>query len=185
METLSTWIFAVLLTLASPEKVAKHSKESVEEMKTRYQSIANDMAEVITTSEPLFESSDNMYRTAAVLSSLALYESSFHKSVDVGDSRGDNGRSWCLMQINLGKDKVRIGSEEMKTWKGKDLVEDRKKCFKVGLEMVRKSINSCNSNNAILSVYTSGKCLKNEKKAQKRWDTAMTILKRHPRQEKP
>jgi len=185
METLSTWIFAVLVTLSNPERTAKYSKESVEEMKTRYQSIANDMAEVITTSDPLFESSDNLYRTAAVLSSLALYESSFHKSVDEGHSRGDNGRSWCLMQINLGKSNVKIGTEEMKTWKGKDLVEDRKKCFKVGLEMVRKSINSCNSNNDVLSVYTSGKCLKNEPKAKQRWGTAMKILKRHPREEKP
>lgn len=178
METLSTWIFTVIMALANPEKVAKHSTESVEEMTARYHSIADDMASVIETSDPVFKSDNHKFKTAAVLSALALYESGFRKSVDNGEVRGDDGRSWCLMQINIGKGTVPVGTDEMKKWKGKDLVEDRKKCFKVGLEMVRRSINSCAVNP--LSVYGSGECIKKEPKSRKRWDAAMRILNRHP-----
>jgi hypothetical protein len=178
MENLSTWIFTVIMALANPEKVAKHSTESVEEMTARYHSIAEDMANVIETSEPVFKSDNHKFKTAAVLSALALYESGFRKSVDNGEVRGDDGRSWCLMQINIGKGNVPVGTDEMKKWKGKDLVEDRKKCFKVGLEMARRSINSCAVNP--LSVYGSGECLKKEPKSRKRWDAAMRILDRHP-----
>jgi len=178
METLSTWIFTVIMALANPEKVAKYSNESAEEMTARYHSIAEDMTYVIENSEPVFKSDNHKFKTAAVLSALALYESGFRKSVDNGEVRGDDGRSWCLMQINIGKGNVPVGTDEMKKWKGKDLVEDRKKCFKVGLEMVRRSINSCAVNP--LSVYGSGECIKKEPKSRKRWDAAMRILERHP-----
>lgn len=182
MNTLSTWIFTVLLSVAPPQKAATHSKEPEAEMRVRYESIARDMSEAIKESKPLFSGSNNEQKTAALLSSIAFYESGFRKEVDNGNLRGDHGRSWCLMQINIGKGHVNFGDEEMKSWTGKDLVEDRKKCFKVALEVLRRSMNMCRglAGGGILSGYTTGRCIPNQHEAVVRWDLSRRIMREHP-----
>lgn len=182
MNTLSTWILTVLLSIAPPQKISPHTKESVDAMKARYEAIAQDMSSVIEKSKPLFKGKDAELRTAALLTSIAFYESGFRKDVDDGRARGDNGRSWCLMQINIGNGHVIVGDAEMKSWTGKDLVKDRKKCFAVGLETIRLSLNQCSSLSGagVLSAYTTGKCIPNERSSANRWNFSQTILDKHP-----
>jgi hypothetical protein len=84
------------------------------------------------------------------------------------------------MQINIGKGHVYIGDETMKTWSGKDLISDRKKCFQVGLETLRLSIDKCKGfeKGDRLSAYTSGKCIRGERKAIVRWNFAKQLMSR-------
>ena len=182
MNTLSTWILTVLLSVSPPQKIAKWSNESVASMEKRYESIAQDMAQAIQQSKPLFQGKDAEFKTAALVTSIGLHESGFRKDVDEGKLRGDGGRSWCLMQINIGKGHVLVGDEEMKSWTGKDLVKDRVKCFKVGLEVMRLSMNQCSSlsGGGVLSGYTSGKCTANERTSTARWRFMKQILGRFP-----
>ena len=182
MNTLATWILTVLLSIAPPHKNSKYSKESEADMKERYISIAKDMSIAIQNSKPLFQGKDVELRTAALLTSIAFYESGFKKEVDDGRSRGDDGRSWCLMQINIGNNHVRVGDDTMRSWTGKDLVKDRQKCLAVGLEMIRLSLNQCSKfkGGSALSAYTTGKCIANEKHAVFRWNFSQRLLNRFP-----
>lgn len=182
MNMLSTWILTVLMAISPPSKVSKWSNETSAGMQSRYESIAQDMAQAIQESKPLFTGKNAEVRTAALITSIGLYESGFRKEVDEGTVRGDGGRSWCLMQINLGSGTVPVGDDVMRSWKGKDLVKDRKKCFKVALEMVRLSMNQCSSltGGSVLSGYTSGKCVANERTAVSRWRFSRQILAKYP-----
>lgn len=186
MTPLSNWIFSVMLAIAPPSE--RKGVESEVQMKTRYEQIANDMEEAIKSSDPVFSGEDKDLKLAALITSIAYYESGFHKMVDNGKIRGDNGRSWCLMQINIGNSNVLIGTDEMKKWSGKDLVKDRKKCFQAGIEVIRNSVNKCSYLKDIdkLSAYTSGKCVVDEKKGQHRWLYAQSLIKKYvfPTQEK-
>lgn len=179
MNTLSTWIFTVLLSIVPPQKAVN---ESEVDMKARYESIATDMAEVIEKSKPIFNGKDAELRTAALLSSIAFYESGLRKDVDEGNARGDSGRSWCLMQINIGNGHVLVGDAEMKSWTGKDLVTDRKKCFAAAIEVVRASMKQCShlKDGSVLGGYTTGKCIANEKTATSRWNLSQQLIKKYP-----
>lgn len=183
MSTLTTWILTVLLSIVPPQKISPHTKESVEDMTARYESIAKDMSKAIEQSKPLFKGEDVELRTAALLLSIAYYESGFNKNVDEGHIRGDKGRSWCLMQINIGNGHVIVGDSEMKSWTGKDLIKDRKKCFAVGLETIRASLNQCHflDGAGALSGYTTGKCISHERSATTRWLFSKKILSKHSR----
>jgi len=180
MTLLSKWIFSVMLAIAPPSE--RKGIESEEQMKVRYEQIANDMEEVINSSEPIFSGEDNNIKLAALITSISFFESGFHKMVDNGKIRGDNGKSWCLMQINIGNSNVLIGTDEMKKWSGKDLVSDRKKCFKAGIEAIRNSLNKCSylKEKDKLSAYTSGKCINDEKKGQYRWLYSQSLIKKYP-----
>lgn len=182
MNTLSNWILSAMLTIVSPEKAQVVSHETLEEVKARYASMASDMAEVISTSDPLFYGSDAEVRTAALVTSVSFFEGGFSKAVDEGKARGDGGNSWCHMQLHIGKGHVVIGTPEMKTWTGKDLIEDRKKCYKAGLEVLRSSMALCSryKDGDSLSAFTTGRCITNQREARHRWDFAKKILKLNP-----
>lgn len=131
---------------------------------------------------PLFKGELGRIKTATLLLAIASYESGFRADVDSGDVRGDSGDSWCLMQVKLpGKWKVVLkgdvyGYSTKEGWSGKDLVEDRKKCFRAALHMARESLRICKN----LSVYTSGKCLRNEPAATFRMRRAMSWMNESP-----
>jgi hypothetical protein len=181
-ETTEEWALKALLTLAPPEKMITVRKdETIEEMRIRYASIAKDLAEVVDNEKPLFGGKNGRRHTAALLLSIGYFESGFTKGVGSGKVRGDGGRSWCYMQINIGKGKVYFGTAEMLEWKGPDLVgESATKCFKVGLETIRMSMAACRSRAQAdwLSAYTSGRCQDNEPKARSRWSFAHTLRQR-------
>jgi hypothetical protein len=165
------WLVTAMLRWTLPE--AQH-----EDARARYESIARDAAEVAFDSDeaPLFPGPLGRTKTAALILSIASYESAFEEDVDVGTKRGDHGRSWCLAQINLGTARVRVEDQGQRWaysfdgvgWSGRDLVRDRKKCFRTALHMARTSLRSCGN----LSVYTSGRCSKTEPQAIARYRRA-------------
>jgi len=187
MEAFTAWVFAVLMAISPYREksltYARYAHEPEDEQKARYSSIAKDLAEVVQEEEPLFKGKNGRVQTAALVMSMAFFESGLKKEVDFGTGkwgRGDFGRSWCLMQINLGKGQVSWGTTEMKTWSGQDLVNDRKKCFKVGITALRLSLGACQgkAGGDKLSSYTTGTCRDNEPTGRSRWNYAWRLLSR-------
>jgi hypothetical protein len=176
-----------------PEKMEKAWRDSIPEITARYQSIADDLTEVVDAESnkinpevsfldnPVFEGYYGKFQTAALILSISYYESNFHRLVDNGKWRGDGGRSWCLMQVHLGNGTMYLGDEEMRKWTGQDLVQDRKKCFKAGLAIIKQSINDCSKKGMfgfdLLSEYTTGSCIKNSVHAHHRWYMADNFMK--------
>lgn len=181
METLAAWILGVLMVIAPPAKV--HQKnESLDDVRDRYMLTANSMAHVIATRGPLFKGPGGDVRTAALMTSIMKFESELAKDVAEGSRRGDHGKSYCYMQIMVdGKTNI-WGDEEMRSWTGEDLANDWVKCFTVAHEILKISMRGCAnmSEGALLSMYTSGKCLPDEKKAQHRWNLAKWITGKFP-----
>ena len=160
METLIAWMVAVML--AAAPHYTSHTPEAVEtpaEMQERYTEIARDIATVVYDPEetPLFQGARGRERSAATVLSIAFFESSFRKAVDknIGkEARGDHGRSWCLMQLNIGNGKTVDG------WTGPELIEDRTKCIRSAYRYIKMSFGSCRGMpfEDRLSAYASGKC---------------------------
>jgi len=122
----------------------------------RYESIARDVATVALDEreESLFDGEDGRAETAVLMLSVASYESSFSKRVDDGIRRGDHGYSYCLMQIRVGLGATREG------WSGRQLIEDRKLCFRAALHILQASFTACRNLpiDDRLSAYASGHC---------------------------
>ena len=170
----STWILALLLSLVKPGPAVSlltgAENETEVARRERFAAISRDLSEVVQSEAPIFPGPQGRARTAALLLGIAAYESAFLLEVDRGIDREerakrgqeDHGRSWCLLQINLGQGRVLVGSDEMRSWRGQDLVADRKKCFRVGLEMARRSVASCarvfGDQRLWLNQYASGEC---------------------------
>ncbi len=174
------WVLALLLLLSPPakrtawqqhaaaaqRKIPTEQLETTAEGEARYAAIAADLTAVVYDPEtkPLFAGKRGRERTAAIVLAVAHMESGFRVDVDLGAGklgRGDHGRSWCLMQIQAGvTGTVPSGNETTATYTGKDLVTDRKKCFRAGIEMLRLSLGACpgQAMKHRLSTYASGKC---------------------------
>lgn len=157
-----------------------------EATEARYASIAADAAATAEAEEPLFKGEHGVAKTALLLVSVARYESNFLASVDEGRKRGDGGKSWCLTQVLFPGDdahrslvvedgKYRWSHDAAEGWTGKDLVDDRRKCFAAALAIARDSYRACGN----LSGYTSGHCSRTEKKALIREGLAKAWFKGH------
>lgn len=189
MGSVIAWIVAALFSLA-PFAATREGRPltwqrfgadaSREVYEARIRSIAEDAAAVVRDVAPLPGLSRS--GTLRLMLSVAYFESGFQKDVDYGTGkygRGDFGRSWCLMQIQVGKGTVgqlvRTMPDDMRDWTGPDLVSDRKKCFRAGLEMLRRSMAGCPK--ARLSIYATGKCDPDEPKGRQRlrfaWGTVL------------
>lgn len=155
-EALVSWLVAAMVQWAPPVTPGP-------EQEARYGLIARDAAEVAFDPDepPLFQGKDARARTAAFVLSVAAAESGFAEDVEDGRRRGDGDQSWCLMQINLGRRRfvprndtyaygLRVG------WTGEDLLEDRSKCFRAGLRILRVSMRACGDG----SLYLYGRCVK-------------------------
>jgi len=218
MNPFSAWIFAILIAIASPEKRDDYQKqllhpsvspamqaraglpdarETKEEGEARYREIAADLDAVLSTEKPLFGGKNGKIWTAAVMLSFMKLESGLRLDVDKGKGkwgRGDYGRSFCLMQLQMsgkkGEGHVQIAHPEMETWTGLDVVSDRKKCFRAGLEILRRSIGACQTGvNAAgeivplamadrFSAYTKGTCRENEPESRMKWSVASKLFDR-------
>lgn len=139
------------------------SPSQTEQEITRKESIARDLIEVVSSEPPLYADDEDRIKTAAVMLAIIDYESHFSRDVDVGARKGDGGTSWCLAQINIGKGRIHVkedGTVEFGTgWSGRDLVEDRTKCLRAELAVIRASF-ACKTEDkyAKLNLYASGKC---------------------------
>jgi hypothetical protein len=164
-ELAEDWIFEFLVKHAEPgRKLWYHNaQETREEAVDRYKSIAKDIVSVVWSPnfKPIFKDKDNgRSRTASVILGIMLHESGFRKDVDLNlgkHSKGDNGQSWCMMQLMIGKGNTihwnfvkdrmyRNGdpTEELFTgYSGDELIADRTKCISEGYKIIRSSFGSC------------------------------------------
>jgi hypothetical protein len=151
---------------------AQQALEPVDEARARYESIASDMASVVVEDgvHPLFDGPSGRAQTALVALSVASFESYFRRDVDTGVRTGDQGNSYCLMQIKVGEGVTSEG------WSGPDLTADRKKCFRAGLRLMRGSFLSCRALPVIdrLSAYAIGSCVRDQRESELRVGRAKT-----------
>ncbi|MDP9036473.1 MAG: hypothetical protein M3O50_16855 [Myxococcota bacterium] len=157
MHSLVKYLVAAMLAWV-PARV--HApREPIDEVLTRYESIAADVASVALDEKeaPLFAGPAGRSETALLMLSIASYESTFQRVVDDGTRLGDNGHSYCLMQIRVG------GGETREGWTGKQLVDDRTLCFRAGLHILHASFHACRKLplEDRLSAYVSGHCYAN------------------------
>jgi hypothetical protein len=155
MESLVTYLVAAMTAW-----VPVHAQpDSPEETASRYASIARDVVTVAfdEAEEPLFPGADGRAQTALLMLSIASFESAYRKTVDQGIRRGDHGRSFCLMQIRVGDGTTREG------WTGRQLVTDRRMCFRTALHILHGSFNVCHRLpiEDRMSAYATGRCIEN------------------------
>jgi len=163
--------------------VAWRRNETTTEITERYEKLSKNIATAVLSRDRLFPNDADGTKTAALVLSIAQYESGFDKLVGNGKKRGDGGRSWCYMQMNLGGGAIGFGPPEMKLWRGVDLVQDPVKCFVAGIETLRISMERCKyyKGAAKLSAYTSGRCQATERGAIHRWEYAWRLVAKYPR----
>lgn len=166
---ITLYLWSIMMVAAPPGRsYLKTTGETAEQGSLRYFEIAKANVRVSfdPNNKPVFGGRYGRVQTALLNQSIALSESAFRKDVDTGVgkwARGDLGKSWGLMQANLGRDPnnteplLKLIGEK---WSPKDLVEDRVKMFTVGYRMSFKSFSSCSRLpvEQRLSVYTSGTC---------------------------
>lgn len=168
LEPMTLWLLGAMASWVPLATSAEH---------TRYAAIAADLARVTLdpAEKPAFDGEDGRAKTALLLAAIASFESGYRADVDDGRTRGDNGDSWCLMQ-------VRVIGKTRDGYTGQDLVRDRTKCFRVALRIVRESLSWC-KNRAIedrLAGDTVGRCTENEPLARNRFGRARTYWRGHP-----
>jgi len=100
------WVVERMVMWAKPG-ITLHppAMESFDDGKARYGLIADAALRAASKNKSMFGGSKGRLRTAALILSIAMFESSFRKDVDMNlgnEGRGDGGRSWCLMQVQLG-----------------------------------------------------------------------------------
>lgn len=171
MNAIVAWLVSAMMAWSpvGQKHRAPENKETVEETTQRYNAIARATVDVAydPLRAPLVREEEYARaKTALLLLAVASYESGFLRGVDLGlgkKGRGDYGRSHCMMQINLGRNRTDtsvltklIGEE----WSGNDLVEDRVKCFTAGHVLISKSLNACRQLpfHHRLAAYASGSC---------------------------
>lgn len=126
----------------------------------------------VSESEPLFPVAEHgPERTAALLVSLAWYESRFKP-----DARSKNGRWYCLYQI----DKGHFAEPER-------ALKDQALCTRTAVRLLRQSLERCKMRapDDRLAAYTSGRCDRGGAESRYRMFLARKLLKEHPPPEIP
>jgi hypothetical protein len=170
MNSLVAYLVAAMNAWVPVQTHAALFGERPEDVAARYESIARDAAEVAfdEAEAPIYEGPEGRARTAVLMLSVASYESFFRKSVDEGSERGDHGRSYCVMQIFMPKGRTREG------WSTRNLIEDRKLCFRAGLHIMQNSMSDCRRMpfDDRLSAYVTGQCFFNMSLSRQRFGRA-------------
>lgn len=170
----STALLALMLQLSPPEAITSLSlpsegHETLEARTARYESIADDVLAVANSDPPLFNGTNAADRTALLLLITTFYESNgWHWAIDTGAKLGDHGRSWCIAQIHLpGARRTPEG------WAGRDLIEDRRKCLRASVRVLRASLALCTRRPQAdrLAPYLSGSCFVAVTDSRRRWFT--------------
>ena len=189
IENVLAWIVGIIISVSPPGiqpslpkyKVTEktyitESRESEQEALARYNSIAEDLVEVMydPKTQPLFKDPDGRSHSLAVVLGIMKHESGgFRKDVDLAigpRSRGDNGASWCMMQINIGKGRTqqwnfvqnrepRWGDPVNELEEGRygfELIKDRKLCITEGYKLVTRSFKAGTQLKDKLRIYASG-----------------------------
>ncbi len=197
-KTLEDWAVDRMSLWQPPGRSSyQNARETPEAGLARYHAIARDVIAVTydPSEAPLFPGPYGRAKTAATILSMSDFESGYRKDVDTGegeDARGDGGKSWCLMQIQLGvavhgRTAIRIKTDgpyfawttnRSEGWGGEDLVRDRQSCFRAALHIIRQSFAVCSSLplNEKLSMYASGNCTDGRTASRIRMDQAIRWL---------
>jgi hypothetical protein len=132
-----------------------------------YEKTAEAIARV-ASSEPLFEGEDGEARTAALLVSIAWYES--HLKPDARSKAG-NGRWVCLYQIH----KRHLADP-------KKALTDPEVCTREAVKLLRASLAACakRPKNERLAFFVSGACDKGLPSSRLRMFLAAKLMKDHP-----
>lgn len=196
MDPIIAWILSFIVSVAPPGRKTFYAEaqETREEALERYESIAEDVVNVVydPSTKVLFRGDNGRARTVSVIMSIMLHESGFMRNVDYGVgkyARGDQGKSWCLMQLNIGSGRTikwntkhdrppRWGDDPADIfdgYKGEELVQNRQLCIREGLKILRLSFSACRGLplNQRLRVYGSGSCDAGGKGSATRMDTAI------------
>lgn len=180
MDVVATWLLSLMVWQSPPERAMPYGEESSERT-TRYGEIAADLRAVAydPAIEPLFGGADGRARTAALVLAVALKETALARDADVGPcekGRCDGGRAACLMQIRIGAGSTREG------WTQADLFGDRRKCFRSGVELLRRSMRACRHLpvDARLSAYASGACSRGGNASRARYRVYGLLVGRGP-----
>ena len=176
------WVKTFLVKHAPPGRKLWYpgAEETKEDGHTRYDSIATDIVETAfnPNTKPIFKSTvHGRSMMAAVWMGIALHESGFMKNVDknIGKyGRGDRGRSWCIMQMNIGKGKTipwNVVKDRIPHWgdppeeifdgyAGPELIENRQLCLSEAHHLVRDSFKKCKELPLVehLTGYAAGSC---------------------------
>lgn len=200
MEQLIAWILSFMVTVAPPGRntYIPEANETRDDAQARYEAIARDVAEVVWDSgeRPLFQGPNGRARTTALILSVMLHESAFRKDVDTGVgklARGDGGRSWCLMQLNVGagrtiawnKSRYRYArpgdpaDEVVDGFSGPMLVQDRRNCIRAGLRGIHGVRCGGLPVREWLRAYASGSCEKGSTESRRRMDVAISWYNNH------
>lgn len=128
--------------------------------------LANAIAAVVESESPLFKEDDDKRKTAALLVAVAYRESGFAL-----DAVGDNGTSWCALQISNA-----VGG-------GPALLTDANACVREGLRMLRWSIRACPAHP--VAMYAAGMIGCTNARAQRISRDRMAIAARLVRETQP
>lgn len=105
-EDVQKWAVERMIAWAKPGiSLLPAAQESFDDGKVRYGMIANAALRAASKNKSLFGGPTGRIKTAALLLSISMFESSYRKDVDMNigkEGRGDGGRSWCMMQLQLG-----------------------------------------------------------------------------------
>jgi hypothetical protein len=115
---------------------------------------------------------DAREQTAALVVARAFFESAFRRDVDEGRVRGDGGRAACLMQMHFSP----------QGWTTDELVADRSKCFRAALELMRRSLRVCQSQQLELrlAAFTGGRCDRGTLESQRTFAKAEWLIAQRP-----
>ncbi len=180
MNGLVAYLISAMLAWSPPRDHEYY--EAREDTVARYAGIAQTIARVVLdpAEPPLFGGPDGRAETGLFISSVAFYESGgFRRDVELGTgshSRGDRGRSWCLLQVNIG------GGMTAERWTGPELVNDQEKCIRAGLHRMRESFMRCHAQTFVdrLSGYTDGRCRDGADASHRRTIRAIDFWEKHP-----
>jgi hypothetical protein len=201
LETIINWLVSIMIAVAplgAPSYIPE-AKETAEERQARYESFARDLVEVAfdEDEQPLYGGKNARAFTALTQLAVATFESRLRRDVDFGKgkyAKGDGGKSWCPVQIQLGKARPSNGKTPLrivltsdggfeftndpdKGFGGEDLVGEgnRKNCLRAGLHIMRRSFGACRSLPVQdrLRAYASGSCSKGSKESQARMNLAI------------
>ena len=175
MESLVSYLVAAMISWVP--LYAQPSAESPAVSQLHYESIARDVASVVLdeAEPPLFDGPDARAQTALLMLSVASFESAYRVKVDEGGHRGDNGHSYCLMQIHVGDGKTREG------WSGSELLQTRTLCFRAALHLLHASFNACRAFplEDRLGAYATGHCFLGANVSRSRLGRARTYWLAH------
>lgn len=174
-QLLQIWLMSIVLSLYPAAKMHPNDSVLQEEYKAHVGEVATDIIEVVyePSHKSWFGGKWGRAQEAALTTIIAAEESGgFNPDIESGKKRGDKGSSWCIMAINIGRGKTIEG------WTGPELIADRKKCIKAGVNAIQRSMNYCRKYGMLsgLSVYNTGRCIKNESISVSRVSRALWLV---------